>query len=159
MRAIVMRVMAAVAAAWEIDIEKLLSGSREKFISEPRFFAMCLLAEQPTWFCTRIARELDVNHSTVIHGVKRAKELIEIDKNYAACAQRARKFFADENLPIPAVSAPAKQSPTWTLRYPDPDFPGQFASVSGDPAGIIAHILRVFSGKFAEPAKTSVQAA
>jgi len=73
------------AEAWGFSVEDLKSGGRVESVTHARFCAMRLLRRLT--FCTlqSIGRMLwETQHTTIMHGLKRAEELMELDPLFRA---------------------------------------------------------------------------
>jgi hypothetical protein len=67
------------------DIHKRDLNSRVRFaFIMPARFAMYKALRERAWSYPRIGRLFEKDHSTIIHGVKRAEYLMERDASYAA---------------------------------------------------------------------------
>ena len=67
------------------DIHKRDLNSRVRFASiMPARFAMYKALRERRWSYPRIGKLFEKDHSTIIHGVKRAEYLMERDASYAA---------------------------------------------------------------------------
>ncbi len=81
----------AVAKSWGISIQTLHANRRGKDVAVPRFMAMYLMSR----FCShRSLQEIGVHfgkadHTTVMHAIKRAKQLLAEDPDFAATHERA----------------------------------------------------------------------
>lgn len=88
----------AVADAFNVDSYELLRSQR-RFgrLCVPRFAAMLLCHELlPLQYrsLTRIGRYLNRDHTSVLHGLRRAKEMQETDPRFAAMLGEARALLA-----------------------------------------------------------------
>ena len=67
------------------DVHKRDLNSRVRYgFIMPARFAMYKALRERNWSYPRIGRLFDKDHSTIIHGVKRAEYLMERDASYAA---------------------------------------------------------------------------
>ena len=70
-------IQAAVCGLWGIKPQQLTGESRCMDFVYPRWAAMLFASERLAWSTPRIGRALgDRDHTTVMHGINRAKELL-----------------------------------------------------------------------------------
>ena len=80
----------AVAQAWGISVQTLHSNRRSRSVAIPRFLAMYLMAR----YCSHrslmeIGRFFGMDHTSIMHGNKRAAELLIEDPDFAAAHEQA----------------------------------------------------------------------
>lgn len=86
----------AVAAAFNIDMWEILSRRKPTPTVRARFAAYLLLRERLAYGSIRIAKATRrKDHTTVLHGLKRAKELLATDPAWAE-AYRAAEHALDQ---------------------------------------------------------------
>ncbi len=79
------RLIAAVGSEWEVSQHALVSPSRTHRTSRPRFACYWLLAERLRFSLPRIGRLMgNRDHTTVLSGIRRAKDLLESDCGWRA---------------------------------------------------------------------------
>lgn len=98
------RAVEAVAEAFDIPVSAILGPSRKRPVSFARFSIYVLLRERG-WTTTQVADALGVDHSSVIHGTKRAADMDE--------TWHARHALARESLGSRPVIA-------WRIVYSHP---------------------------------------
>ncbi len=76
-----------------LRIERLKSRSRDGDVVKARHMYVSLLAESTYLGLADIGKEIDRNHSTVIHSLKTAKNLAETDKAFRAGIIRVKDQF------------------------------------------------------------------
>lgn len=69
------RVVVAVCATWDVTPSDLLSHTRTQSLALPRFAVMRMLFRRVGWSLSKIGREMRRDHTSVMHGIDRAKEL------------------------------------------------------------------------------------
>ena len=80
----------AVAKAWGISVQSLHSKRRSRDVTIPRFLVMYLMSR----YCSHrslveIGRFFGMDHTTIMHGIKRATKLLIEDPDFAAAHERA----------------------------------------------------------------------
>ncbi|MEO7964871.1 MAG: helix-turn-helix domain-containing protein, partial [Gemmatimonadaceae bacterium] len=86
------RIQETVAAEWGITSEGLRSKTRTKTLTIPRQAAMYLCRELLGLQLVEIGQRFGGrDHSTVIHSLERAQELLTIDSTFRSHMERARK--------------------------------------------------------------------
>lgn len=86
------RAFRAVASAFGVPVVELATRRKERVICEARFALFTLLADDPSRYAADVARMLGRDEGTVLYGLKRARELAEQDKGYAAKLAKAREL-------------------------------------------------------------------
>lgn len=77
--------------ATKLPISVLLSRSRVHAVARPRQAMMIVLRERTSLSTPQIAARLGLgDHTTVIHGIRKAKQIAAIDKDFAALIDRLR---------------------------------------------------------------------
>lgn len=77
------QILRAVAEAWGITVYDLCSPRRLRKFAWPRFAAMALLYSLPNWSTVMVGKQLGGrDHTTILSGVTRAKELRASDLNW-----------------------------------------------------------------------------
>lgn len=74
--AAVRAVIRAVSAAWDVEPGELLSRRRPQRLALPRFAIYRLLTERSRWSINKTSKVLKRDHTSVLHGLKRASELL-----------------------------------------------------------------------------------
>lgn len=78
-----LRIFDAVIKAWKIGPEELMSRSRQRRIAYPRFACFQFLASLG-WSTPQIGKVFGRDHTTVMHGLKRAEWLQRRDPDWRA---------------------------------------------------------------------------
>jgi|TARA_R110000803_G_scaffold124824_1_gene192515 chromosomal replication initiation ATPase DnaA len=82
----------AVAKEFNISVPEMFEGSRARECVDARFLLYYLCMERPirTSYIQRYLKEkgLDICHSTILHGYKKAKALVESDPDYKNLAKQ-----------------------------------------------------------------------
>jgi chromosomal replication initiation ATPase DnaA len=65
----------ACAEAWSIPLALMLEHRRSEHISYPRMLAMKFLRERELWTYMHISEHFSMDHSSVIHAMKRVDQL------------------------------------------------------------------------------------
>jgi chromosomal replication initiator protein len=87
-----LRIQEIVAAEWGVTPEGLRSKSRTKLLTIPRQAAMSLCRELLGLQLVEIGQQFGKrDHSTVIHSLERAQDLLKTDPDFQASFQRARQ--------------------------------------------------------------------
>lgn len=85
-------VLRRVARAFDLSLEDLKSGAKRWEVSHPRFAAFLILREDYGLSFPVIGRRVGgLDHTSVMHGVRRAKELLRTDPDFRAAYERARQ--------------------------------------------------------------------
>jgi chromosomal replication initiation ATPase DnaA len=91
-KAIFEKYATAVAKEFHLSTDEMFEGSRARECVDARFMLYYLCVERPirTSYIQRYMKEkgLDVCHSTIIHGYKQAKELVDSDPDYKNLAKQ-----------------------------------------------------------------------
>jgi len=81
----------AVAKEFHLSEDEMFEGSRARECVDARFLLFYLCMERPirTSYIQRYLKEkgLDMCHSTILHGYKKAKELVDTDPDYKNLAK------------------------------------------------------------------------
>jgi chromosomal replication initiator protein len=77
------RVLEAVASHFKIEGYRLIGGRKTKKFLVPRWIVMCFLKEKLEWSYPEIGKFLKRDHTSVMHGVKRALALKREDPKIA----------------------------------------------------------------------------
>ena len=78
------QIIDAVLAAWDISDFDLFSDGRTKAVSFARFACYWLLSERLRYSRSKIGRTLRRDHTSVISGIRRAREFYEHDADWRA---------------------------------------------------------------------------
>lgn len=78
-----------VAEVFFVAKEALRNNSRRREVALPRM-ALMLVATEQNWSSTAIGQKLGRDHTTILHGIERAQELIRRDKFYAEKVDEVR---------------------------------------------------------------------
>lgn len=84
--------VAAAAEVWRVLPQEVLSRRRTADVLEPRQAAMLLAARLTDQPAARIAARLDRDHTTVLHGLARARERAARDDAFAARLDAAERL-------------------------------------------------------------------
>ncbi len=84
-------IVSAVAEAFEVSAEGILSTSRDRCFSWPRQAAYLLLHEERGFGPSAIGRHMKRNHCTVHVGIEAARNRLESDPEFAAAYRKARR--------------------------------------------------------------------
>ena len=83
-----------VCGAWDISEERVLSDRRDTIYTHPRFAAWHLAQDFTHCSFPVIGRAFNRDHTTVMHGISRAKELLiedpEFIEKYEICEAKLR---------------------------------------------------------------------
>jgi chromosomal replication initiator protein len=77
-------IQSAVAEAWGISVMELLSHRRPKPLIQARAMAAGLARELTGASYPLLGREFDRDHTSILNAVRRDKELVHRDADYAA---------------------------------------------------------------------------
>ena len=88
------RIVAAVAKAFDVPADKLMSHCRKRVYAWPRFALYRLLSECMKWSTVRIGAVCKRDHTTVMNGLARIKVLLAADPEFAAAYARAVDFLS-----------------------------------------------------------------
>ena len=85
-----------VAKAWGISVQALHANRRGKDVAIPRFLAMYVMSR----YCSHrslkeIGRFFNMDHTTIMHGIKRARQLLAEDPDFAAAHKRAVQILTE----------------------------------------------------------------
>lgn len=94
------RALLAIAAAERLDPDALRGRSRKYTHTVPRF-AVWLVMREAGWAYARIAEYFGADHSSVMHGIRRAEGLMADDERYAALVQRGRDAWREGPPKVP----------------------------------------------------------
>ncbi|MFD4328314.1 helix-turn-helix domain-containing protein [Nocardioides sp. NPDC058538] len=86
------QVLAAVAAAYVVDVEQLHGRARNAPLAEARHVAFWILHRRRCWLLQAVGDWLDRDHSSVLHGVRRVdadSRLLELAAQLHATARAA----------------------------------------------------------------------
>ena len=90
------RIRDAVAAAWDVTADSLMSVRRSRSIVVPRQVAMFLMRELLDLPLARIGREFGGrDHSTVIHSVRKVEDRIRTDEPFCERVEQLRQELTD----------------------------------------------------------------
>jgi len=92
------RIVATVAAYYHTSPARILSGERFKSIAYIRAVAMFLARRLTGNDYASIGREMNRDHTTIIHGVRRIRAAIETDPLEAARVRRLIEILTQENV-------------------------------------------------------------
>ena len=88
----------AVARAMDVSVLSLHAKRRSKSITIPRFLSMYLISEHcPLRSLPDIGNHFRMDHTSVMYGIKRAKELIADDPDFSAAHKRAESILMGLN--------------------------------------------------------------
>jgi|TARA_R100001369_G_scaffold331_2_gene870 chromosomal replication initiation ATPase DnaA len=91
-KAIFDRYANAIAKEFNLTLEEMFSTSRKQHLVEARQMLYYLCRERPMRISSIQTylkdNGLDIHHSTIIHGNKKAKELIKSDPDYSNLSER-----------------------------------------------------------------------
>lgn len=96
--ATIARAAYAVAEAFGVPAIDILGKSTVRSVTPARYALFTLLADDPKRNVSDVARLLDRNNGTVLHGFHRALALAKTDKDYAAKLAKARELHARGNV-------------------------------------------------------------
>ncbi|MDR2982333.1 MAG: hypothetical protein LBV12_08825 [Puniceicoccales bacterium] len=134
------QIIVAVSQAFGVKISDLMAIERgDVVISDARFAAMLLMREGRRSYIA-IGKFFSRDHSTIIHGVNRAKELIDLDLDYRTKIGVARETSPDD-VRQTAEQITTNRASMYVEYY---DAFGTKCTVKGDIECVVAHILRVF---------------
>ena len=89
-------ILKAVCAEFGVSKDDLLSKKREATISQARQITMYLLREDAGLTVARIGRELERDHSTVLHGCKRIESsIVSTDDSIVSAISAVRENLLD----------------------------------------------------------------
>ena len=86
-----------VSSVRHIDVEILVGPKRNSHYSESRHL-FSLIAREQGYDLKSIAQKLHKDHSSICHGINRAGELIEIDRNYKVDYETIKELINAERL-------------------------------------------------------------
>lgn len=78
------RIQEIVALTWEIDIDKMLSKTREHRYCWPRMASMALCRAHTQRGVTALGEIFDVDHATICNAAKNIPDLVDQDKEFRA---------------------------------------------------------------------------
>lgn len=88
------RVDWAVAKAMDISVQMLHAKRRGNDVAIPRFLAMYLISEYcPNRSLPEIGRHFHMDHTSIMHGIRRAKEMLEDDPDFHAAHEKAQQVL------------------------------------------------------------------
>lgn len=87
----------AVADEYGVTMAEIWEHNRLSDVSEAREMIMYLFARELGMTRVRIGRALGRAHSTVVHGIKRMEDLIEVDRTVAGRHRRILERLGFEN--------------------------------------------------------------
>ncbi len=82
-----------VCEVWSVKAVKLMSAERSRRIAYPRFAAFLLIRERSGVSLPQIARTFTRDHTSVMHGIRVARELLETDPAWRANYDRAQALL------------------------------------------------------------------
>ena len=83
-----------------IMIEQLDKRNRTRHVVQKKYYLMWWLRQNTAFTLTRIASFFNVDHSTVIHGVKYHNDSIDIkDKTYLKNTKGVKEFIEFKSIP------------------------------------------------------------
>jgi chromosomal replication initiation ATPase DnaA len=81
----------SVAAAGKVSLPELTSRSNNRRASRVRWAGMLYLRDSFGWSLPRIARVFDRDHTTVMHGLKQARVLVESNARFRSMVKRVAR--------------------------------------------------------------------
>lgn len=78
-----------------ITLERMTSADQTKRLARARWIAMYLCHEMTSRSSTEIGRKFNRDHSTVLYGLRKIKELIAEDKETAFLIEKIKLFLRD----------------------------------------------------------------
>ena len=91
------RALSAVAAAFGVREGVILGPRRHTDATRPRFALYLLTDESGHYKLQQIGKRMDRDHTSVLHGIRRAKELEASDPDFAVAIREARRALARTN--------------------------------------------------------------
>ena len=101
-------IKAGVSKAWGINEEVLWSKRRAWFVAHPRFGAFKLARDLTPLSLPVIGRLFGKDHTTVMHGIKRAEALLEEDVDFKTRYRTAETVALEYAIPVSGTD------PVWT---------------------------------------------
>lgn len=102
-------IQSAVAAAFDLDRQELLSDRRGKAVAGARQMAMALTAELTGWSTPKIGSVYRRDHTTVLHALRVTAERVALDPELGAVYQALRADLR-ARLPTPIEPAPQERA-------------------------------------------------
>lgn len=93
------KVLAAVCDAFDVAPADLLSNCRKRVCAYPRFALYLLLSEYLPWSLPMIGRKCNRDHTSVIHGMRRARDLLAIDEDFRTKYATAKNHIVPTEAP------------------------------------------------------------
>ena len=90
-------IIAVVAAIFNLPLRTMYSKRRDPRAAKIRFAAYYLAHLHTEYSYPQIGRVFNKDHTTIMHGVKRCKELIEDNSKYAALIEEAEDSLNNFN--------------------------------------------------------------
>lgn len=123
------------AKAFDANLKELCSCSRNREHTKARFAVWYLIKEfRPETSLKELGNMLDKDHTTVINGLVRAKEFLDLNRDFADRLHRARRMIAQwrPNVPPEArnvstlrhLAAKSETPPASEIEAPEPSFHG-----------------------------------
>lgn len=94
-------IKAGVSKAWEVNEEVLWSKRRAWFVAHPRFAAFKLARDLTPLSLPVIGRLFGRDHTTVMHGIKRAEALQIEDDDFSGRYRIAQTVALEYSTPVP----------------------------------------------------------
>ena len=79
-----------------ITVEQLKSESRLRNLVDARSICFKVISECSTTTLTRIGEDFGKNHATVLHGTRKAQNLIETDKEFRNAFEKIKNIVKSE---------------------------------------------------------------